>query len=579
MGHIEDIYSKIANDASLSEAERQELAVLLDPVAWAEVTLKNPENQNEFIYCREYQRKALRCQPYSMVTEDNRTILTNRIKVYRMGRRTGKSVMLAVEALWKAATTNNYRIIYIAPFESQCEIFFNMIERLMSGTVIQTKRFVRKPYIIQFNNGSIIRAHTANVRSSRKGSSIRGAEADLAILDEMDHGIDEVINEVIMPIYMGNNQSTMIGASTPCGRRGLFYTWCMDKVNLGIEEFHYPSMVSPRWTPEAERLAKITMTKEQYVHEILAEFGEELEGVFRHIDLDVVMQNYKLDVLKHNPNNLYIMGVDWNEKFGGRVVIVERSKKTGLYRLFKSYTIEKQEFTQLESINKIINVHLNECPCDYIYVDKGYGATQIELLKRYGITNPSSKFQEIIKDIDYGGNILVRDPISGMELPKPAKAFLVTNTQLIVEQHKIFIPEDEDTEYGLIGQMRNFRVAKLSSVGHPVYDGKLRGEDNDHTLNALMLALIGFSLEFTDMVDYEATSKINSVATFHIPVVKSRISEIPSDEVSKFKQLIGQTLPNFRNIIDRPRNNKKEQEKTVGFVRNFKSSKPTRSTF
>ena len=582
MGDINDLYEEISKDEKLSDREKQELSAILDPVVWAETTLRNPEDSSEYLTLRKYQKNAISFQPYTTVNEEGESVLLGRIKVYRMGRRIGKTVILAVEALWKACTNSNYRILYIAPFESQCNLFFNIIEKLMTNTVLITKRFVRKPFIVQFHNGSTIMAHTANVRSSRKGSSIRGAEGDHIIIDEMDHGIDEVINEVIMPIYMGNDIATIVGSSTPCGRRGLFYLWCTEKNKLGIEEFYYTSKVSPKWNNQSEVLAKATMTLEQYTHEILAQFGEALEGVYRNVDLDFVMQTYELNKLKYNKNNVYIMGVDWNEKYGVCIIIIERSAKTGLYRVFKKEVIEKQKFTQLEGVNKIINIHLNECLCDFIYVDKGYGATQIELLQKYGLKNPSSNLHKIVKDIDYGGKIIIRDPVSGLEVGKPAKAYLVHNSQLMVEAHKIFIPEDEDTEHGVIGQMRNFRVSKFSSSGHPVYEGKLRGEDNDHLLNALLLALAGFTLEMSDATEYQTTNHITSLINFNIPKSPTRTMEIPSANVAKFRQLITQTMPNakvFNSTSMLRKAGVHRQARTVAKIDYIKPQRPKRSNF
>lgn len=542
---INEIHDRLQEEVELTQDEKDTIEALLDPVIWSENTLKNPDDPTKPLRLRKYQRVTLRFQPKEVINEKGELILEDRIKVYRMGRRLGKTVSLAIEALHKACTNHNFRILYIAPFESQCSLFFGMIEKLLNNSPIEATRFVRKPYMCQFKNGSTITAHTANVRSTRKGSTIRGAEGDLIIIDEMDHGIDEVINEVVMPILMGNNKATMICSSTPTGRRGLFYTWCTEGYKMGMKTFHYTSQESPKWTSESEKLAQKTMTRDQYIHEILADFGEALEGVFKHKDLDLIMKKYDCKKLKYNKkDNYYIMGIDWNERHGTCIVIVEKNKRSGHYRIFKNITVPRQEFTQLEGIAKILELH-DKYHCDFIYADHGFGSTQIELLKKHGLENPMTKLHNIVKDIDYGGNIEIRDPISGALSKKPAKAFLVDNSVLAIEAKNISIPEDEDTEFGLIGQMRNFRVTKFSKSGHPVYEGKLNGVDNDHTLNAFMLALTGYTLEYGDINKYEVNTDIAYVKNIYQGMGYRR-SNVQEENISKFVNLLKRVTPNFK---------------------------------
>jgi len=546
---MENFLDNIKMDQPLTPEQEAEARAVLDPTIWCETILRDPENQMRDLSLRTSQKKVLSHQQYFVVNEKNEKVLRNRIKVLRMGRRLGKTVVLAAEALWKACTNNGCRVLYIAPFESQCTVFFGMIEKMLTNAPIKPTAFRQKPYFVKFANGSQIVGHTANVRSSRKGSSIRGAEGDHIIIDEMDYGIDDVINEVIMPIYIGNNLATVTAASTPTGRRGLFWLWCTNGHKMGIREFHHTSQESPKWNSESEEFCKRTMTQSQYIHEILANFGEELEGVFKNKDLDSCMRKYDYKDCKYNSQNLYVMGVDWNEKYGVSIVIVERSRKTGLYRVFRHEKIEKQELTQLTGVSRIVDIHLKEVPCNFIYVDHGFGATQIELLKKYGMDNPDSKLYQIVKDIEYGGKIITKDPVTKEEIERPAKPFLVHNTQMVVENHQIFMPEEEDTDFGIIGQMRNFRVSKFSSTGNPVYEGKLNGQDNDHSLNSLFLALMGFMLELAAEAKIPITTQVASIMNFHIPRAPAR-DEVPSENITRFMDIMKRNAPNLKHCVD-----------------------------
>lgn len=147
---------------------------------------------------------------------------------------------------------------------------------------------------------------------------------------------------------------------------------CTDKTQ-GVEEFHYDCWSNPKYTKESDNQIKKMVSATRYLREQLAEFGESLEGVFRHADMLQIIASYKYEDLVYNPKNMYIMGVDWNEKFGVSIVIVERSKNTGKYRIFRHIIIDKQELTQTVAVNKIIDIHTREFWCHAIYVDLGYG--------------------------------------------------------------------------------------------------------------------------------------------------------------------------------------------------------------
>ena len=528
--NISNVHNEVLK--GLSQDELDFLESVANPILWSESTLKDPQDFNKPLLLRSYQRRLLLAQPKYVNGK-----LKDRIKIYRLGRRVGKSVTLAIEALWLAATNSNFKILHIAPFERQCEIFFDMIVKLMHDTHLMPSRMIRKPYIIQFPNGSSIKSHTANVRSSRKGSSIRGEEGHCIIIDEFDFGMDEVIKEIIMPIYMGNLTSRIIGASTPSGRRGLFWKWCSDKEKLGVLEFHLPSHVSPSWSSEAEALARASMTSQQYEREIMAEFGEEAEGVFRHTDLDAAIKDYNCKDLIRSDKYKYVMGVDWNENYGVSVVVVEFNPEIGRYRIFLNTSIEKQKYTQLTAVEEIINLQA-KLKCDFIYVDRGYGNVQIEMLKKYGEERKLHSFTERFKPIDYAGKIEIRDPISGLIQVKAAKPFLVQSTQIIVENRLIDIPESEDSDGGLIAQMRNFRVSRMGTYDQPIYDGG----DNDHALNGLFLALVGFTLEMGDWQSYKIVPGVSFLPNPYLPKYEGRTFE-ETKKTSPLRGIIQAALP------------------------------------
>lgn len=148
--------------------------VLLDPVKWAQVFLRifNPVTKKEEPWlARWYQVQMLQDSALK--------------KVYRCGRRTGKTETMVVDMLWRAMTKRNYRVVVVTPYENQIRLIFMRInEILMSSPMVKNEviRNTKNPYIIGFKNGSAIVGFTAG----NDAASVRGQKADWLYLDEVD---------------------------------------------------------------------------------------------------------------------------------------------------------------------------------------------------------------------------------------------------------------------------------------------------------------------------------------------------------------------------------------------------------
>lgn len=342
---------------------------------------------------------------------------------------------------------------------------------------------------------------------------------------------------------------------------------CTDKTQ-GVEEFHYDCWSNPKYTKESDNQIKKMVSATRYLREQLAEFGESLEGVFRHADMLQIIASYKYEDLVYNPKNMYIMGVDWNEKFGVSIVIVERSKNTGKYRIFRHIIIDKQELTQTVAVNKIIDIHTREFWCHAIYADLGYGVAQVQLLRQYGYEHPETKLHEIVKPIDYASKVEMLDPVSQKKVERPAKPAMVENAQLVVEAHDIQIPDCEDADYGIFGQMRCFKVNRMGMNGHPIYEGTFRGEDNDHSLNAMFLALLGFTLELQASEPVAVATYVKKIVAGSISVPQ-RESAIAASQGGALRDLLRRNAPNYRPA-------KQEKVFPVVMPRQIRIAKPFR---
>ena len=506
-----------------SPEQMEMLRILSDPVLFAETFLKDPTKPDQPLLLRDFQKKMLRSKAQKRLS--------------RIGRRSGKTVSLAVDAIYHAFTNSHFQILIACPFQSQVKLVFDTLNRLIkdSDFIDSSIRNNRtNPYEIVFHNGSAILGFTAGSSTGQKGGNIRGQNANYMILDEFDFLSEEAI-EAIIAILATEKETKIWVSSTPSGKRETFFKWATDGV-FGFKCFHYPSYVSPQYTAEADKLFRATLTEGGYEREILAEFGEETEGVYRHSDIEECI--YVYDYGDPNPGNPKVLGIDWNSEVVGcelcsveylqnpeeleffrgttlhwneqtkrREEITEttRALVSNKYKVFRMDTISKKNYTLTQAVETAIRLY-RKYRYDCIYIDKGYGAMAEETLRERS-RELGLDLHDRLQAIDFGSTIeKARDPITKKLVKKRAKYFMVENSVRVVEDHNLVMPVLEDDQNRLIGQMREYRVERRNESGVPVYS-----KGNDHKLDALNLAMLGFRLEmFTDTnMDFSATPVYN----------------------------------------------------------------------
>ena len=458
-----------------------EMSVINDPMKWAEVFFGWKP--------RWYQREMLGC--------------TSRYKVVRAGRRLGKTNSISIYSLWYGFTHDHAKILIVAPYQSQVALIFQEIQLYIDKSQILADSIEIQrnspPITIIFKNGSVMKGFASGRGQTKHADQIRGQGADLIVLDEVDMMNDYDI-ETIMAIRASNATCEVWASSTPRGWRKAFWDWCTKK-NLRYREFHYVSMEGPEWTQDSEDYYKETTSQMGFLHEYLAEFGEEAFGVFKTSDIDQSLFDYSLEhSFPKDVKGPCIMGVDWNLNAGTHIVIVEW---TGEYfKLVHKTIVPKSEFTQMSGVAKIKELNALWNP-RYIYVDEGYGSAQIEMLKESGLEDRSSGLYEKLVPIMMARSIEVTDKKTGERIPRQSKQFMVELSANRVECHQLMLPREEDTSVniepddpdnssvGIAQQMRNFRVVRETNTGQPIYS-----QEYEHTLTALMLSILGFQMEF-----------------------------------------------------------------------------------
>jgi hypothetical protein len=127
-----------------------------------------------------------------------------------------------------------------------------------------------------------------------------------------------------------------------------------------------------------------------------------------------------------------------------------------------------------------------------VYLDKGYGHTNFELILDKAKKKKQRDVPDKYKEIDFNGRTKIHRSDGRLE-EKWTKEFMVSSLVRFLENQMIILPEFEDDRYSLIGQMREYVVERESATGRKKYT-----DINEDSLIATLLAIHGFMMEFSD---------------------------------------------------------------------------------
>lgn len=516
--------------ADFTPSQKAKLKEILDdPVKWAQAFLIT-WNGDKKCYspwtARWYQSEMLRDK--------------SKKKVYRCGRRTGKTETMVVESLYSIYKNPNYRVLIITPYQNQVDLAFKRINELVDASPALKARVVRNtknPYQIEFNNHSSILGFTTGASSGSGGASIRGQRADLLILDEVDYMNDADFDSVMI-IAGERNDIRTIMSSTPTGRRAKFYEACVNK-DLGFIEHFHPSMHNPNWCDQMEAEFRASLTASGYVHEVEAEFGVQDTGVFDKNSLDRArtfynyaynpLDYYQEQEIKHGNkqqpkmllydiyntapfNRFRTMGIDWDKySSSSSIVILEYNVEMQQFMILKRFEMPRAEYSYDNAVNTVIELNKIYNPA-WIYADRGSGEYQIERLHIYGDEHPESGLKNKLKGWQFANKIESYDPITGEKELKPMKPFMVNQLQLAFERNNLILSPWDDTIYN---QLINYEVEKITASGVPTFTSK-----DEHFIDALGLAYLAMVLEFKKLTgvvkDFETATKTEILSNTHL---------------------------------------------------------------
>jgi len=480
---------------------------------------------------------------------------------------THNTVVLCADALWWATAwplvemyenggtkAKPFRVLIFTPMDAQIKMIFDTLLALCADSpfIQDMVHKIKRSDVseIVFNNGSVIKGMTLGIATANKGTSARGQSADYLFIDEVDYVPRDVLEQSVLPIGNTNPNVKIRACSTPSGKREHFFEWC-SKPEKGWWSRHYPSWhpSNPNWISieqakerglpiheSTEYQWRSNLSTEAYMREFGAEFGEELQGVYKHTFINKSLVNYTNthrssdpDLFdpgfKQTPGNIYIIGVDWNTyTHGGQVVVLEYCKVptyisyfdhtknedflydcTGKFRVFYRRGVKAEEATQRETRLEIIKC-MRKYEIDFVYVDYGAGDTNIEELTLYGRQHPELAINRKLHIVDAGSNIEHYDPILRQTVKKRAKSMMVNTSANYLEQGIFCLPREEDVNHRLVEQMRTYCVKNITVRGDFTYVGE------DHILDAFNLAIHGFQMQHTILLATRYENKIKFMA-------------------------------------------------------------------
>jgi hypothetical protein len=327
--------------------------------------------------------------------------------------------------------------------------------------------------------------------SGQAAQTIRGFGAHKFMIDEADY-LDIDTYGTVMPMVNEHPNNQFWMCSTPTGKRERFYEFCRDS---RYREWHVTIYDRPDVTDELiEDCRKDAGTDMRFRLEFLAEFGDSLTGVFKKEDIDLALRTYDLGNYRKDAE-LYI-GVDWNEDdIGDEFAVLEN--RGGILQLVDLINISAAERTQVDAMEMIIRMNRELPNLRGIYCDARPGQFLIQWLwnmgkesKRAAAHPLDSRLEKIIHAVDFGSKIEIIKPSTNETENVRTKPFMTERTVWYLENKRLILPYSLDAKDLLGFQMRDYRVEKYNNANVPIYSG-----GNQHSLMALMLAILGYDLE------------------------------------------------------------------------------------
>lgn len=486
---FDDLDPEVDDNPNLQAIEKR---IMDDPVKWVEW---------EFgIVCREHQAQFLRS--------------TAKNRVMRISRRGGKTWALVMYMLWYIFTHDTSEVILLAPAETQVGNIFQIMKNNFfasrfnrhfkkqsdGGIIVSTRKKPSYTVEIASIDGSTCEIN-ANVIS--EGIRGKGRTNTLLVFDEFDFMMSEDHINAVMAIQTGDPNISAIIASTPSGRRGIYWRFCTDRTQ-GYEEHNWSVWeTNPVWSVKTAILQIIRMPWNTYLQEYEADFGEETAGWIRKELIDEAFDgpysNYYNNMGPIDVGSpIRTMGVDWDKynTAGPSIVIIELDRAHQKMKVVHSELLSRaggaammQEYTLGNAVQRVIDLNKQYNP-HYIYVDRGFGERQAEELWEHGENHPETGLDIKVHGIHFGSKVKTIDLVTGEEIKKNVKQVMAAEMRIWFEERRIIVSQYDTM---LRKQLENYRIVGVTQAGYKFND------DEEHLVDALMLAIYSVTVHFDEV--------------------------------------------------------------------------------
>lgn len=268
------------------------------------------------LFCRTF----LNFHPYPYQVELlEKSVKTEKLAV-RFGRQTGKTLTIAASAVYHLFWNDNYQIIVAAPSQEQSNRFIKYVKDFIHNSKLMSKLITRETVkMVELSNRSTVLALPGGQAGKKAGHTMRGAPANLIIIDEAAWITESVIYDVILPIGTFHN-ARIWAISTPCGKNH-FYKMVKEQgfkeLVCSVEKAMLFSENIKKYVTE-KVWPVMSKSSVRYRREYMAEFDVEQSQVFpAHLlwgekERNVIgaVNNDLRFIDTGEPGKEYVMGVD-----------------------------------------------------------------------------------------------------------------------------------------------------------------------------------------------------------------------------------------------------------------------------
>lgn len=328
----------------------------------------------------------------------------------------------------------------------------------------------------------------------------------------LTHNCDDIPEAAItsiMAIRMSVPDVKVWRSGTPKGEINLYKA----EQDPTTKCFHYPSFVIPHYSDELDASLRHDVGDGVgYIQEILAVCSLAVNTVFQTLFINRALNKFNKvtakDVLQDRSRFIVFIGVDWNhDEVGSRILVMAYDKEMPQFHIIEKERVAIEGFTQYAAVERIIALN-RKYNCDHVFVDQGFGATQVANLKQFALAqvgvvpkgHPDLKLLDVTP-IDYGSNTEIRDPVTGDTYKTPTKQMAVLNSVEILEKDLLTLDPVEDAD--IVKQLKNY-IEKSRNKGRIVY-GYVSKKIGDHDLDALMIGLFGMKKLYSSLFVGQST--------------------------------------------------------------------------